>query len=278
MFQPNETPSALGVLLRQWRPVRGWSQQDLARVAGVSSRHLSFVETGRARASRKLVLRLAECLGVPLRERNAFLEAAGFATIYYESGLDDPELMPVRTALEAILARHEPHPAFVLDTSWNLVMANEAQHRLLPMLLQPGIAPPDPLNVMQLILHPAWIRSSIRNWQDVAHADGHRLRRRLAEIPRDHEDAAMFEEFLGYTGVAEAMARLEPAEAANAMVPLEVVVGERVLSWFRTTTTIDAPLDVTIDELRIESLFPADQITERLARELLSGTTPEYPY
>ena len=261
------TTGPVGDLLREWRGIHGMSQLDLALAANVSSRHISFLETGRSRPSRTMVLRLAETLDLPLRERNAMLVAAGFAPLYRESELQHNDLAPVRRALELVLRSHEPFPAFVLDRAWNIVLANRAHHRLLSTLL-PAAARSEPVNVVRLVLDPSFLRPLIGNWELVAHVVGHRIRRQLRTPDVSRDAKRQFEELLSLPGVREAMDRVQAPPDAAVVVPLQLELGGRRLSWFSTIATIGTPQDVTLDELRIESLFPADDETERAAREL----------
>lgn len=265
----------IGDLLREWRSVHGMSQLDLALAAGVSSRHVSFVETGRARPSRKMVLRLVETLDLPLRERNAALLAAGFAPYYKESGLEEADLAPVRGALELVLASHEPYPAFVLDGSWNILMGNRAHLALLQTLLPPGTEPPDPVNVIRLVLDPALVRPRVLNWESVARVLGHRIRRQLRRPNLSEQRRALLENLLAYPGVAEAVRRPAPPPETALVIPLELEVGGRCLSWFSTIATLGTPQDVTLDELCIESLFPANEETARAARALARAGQPD---
>ena len=260
-----------GEMLRVWRAVGGMSQLDLALQAGVSSRHVSFIETGRSTPSRKMVLRLAETLDLPLRERNALLVAAGFAPLYPESRLGDSGLAPVRRALELVLGSHEPYPAFVLDPGWNILLANGSHHRLLRSVLPDGAALPEPVNALRLVLDPDLARPRISNWELVAHVLGHRVRRQLRAPGLDPDRRCLLEELLAYPGVDEAMARVTPPADAAIVIPLQLELDGQRTSWFSTIATIGTPQDVTLQELRIESMFPADDETESAIR-LLTGS------
>ena len=259
-------------MLRQWRAAHGMSQLDLALTAGVSSRHISFIETGRSRPSRAMVLRLAETLELPLRERNALLVTAGFAPVYRESDLDSGDLSPIRRALELVLASHEPFPAFVFDRAWNILLANRAHHRLLPALLPDGTELSEPVNVVQLVLDPALVRPRIVNWDLVAHVLGHRVQRQLRAPLISTELREHFQRLLSYPGVRDAMDEVQAPPDAAVVIPLELELAGRRLAWFSTIATIGTAQEVTIDELCIESMFPADDQTERLIRDLETGT------
>nr|WP_199432211.1 helix-turn-helix transcriptional regulator [Qaidamihabitans albus] len=247
----------VGELLREWRDRRRISQLDLAISAGISTRHLSFVETGRAAPSREMVLRLGDHLDVPLRERNQLLLAAGFAPVYAESSLDDPDLAVVRQAVRLLLTGHEPFPAAVIDRRWNLIDGNAGVAALLEGVA-PGLLEP-PVNVLRVTLHPDGMASSIVNlgeWR--AHLLG-RLRREVAATA-DPELAALLEELRGYP-CAQAVPEIEIPGPGDFLVPLRIRHGGAELSFFSTVATFGTPLDVTLAELSIESFYPADPAT-----------------
>ena len=246
--------------MREWRAVRGLSQLELSIEAEVSSRHVSFLETGRSRPSREMVLRLAEALELPLRERNRFLGAAGFAALFAESCLGDAELAPVRCALETLLQSHEPYPAFVVDRTWTVLLANAAHCWLLSRLL-PHLDPDEPVNVMQLVLDPEFLRPRIANWPEVAHVLGHRIQRQVRLPEPNAEARARLEGLLAQPGVRDAMARVHPSPESGIVLPLVLEFDGQALSWFSTIATIGTPRDITLEELSIESLFPADEET-----------------
>jgi transcriptional regulator with XRE-family HTH domain len=239
-----------GALLRQWRTRRRVSQLDLAIAAGVSARHVSFLETGRSRPSREMVLRLAEWLDVPLRERNPLLLAAGFAPSYPVRPLDDPALAPVRAAVDAVLAGYEPYPALAVDRGWHLVAANRAVAPLTALAAAALRTPP--VNVLRLSLHPDGLAPHIVN---LAEWRGHLLGRLAREAAVDPELAGLHRELAGYPGGTAA-----PAEQAVA-VPLRLRLGGRELAFLSTVTTFGTALDVTAAELSIEAFLPADAAT-----------------
>jgi transcriptional regulator with XRE-family HTH domain len=248
------------------RHEQGVSQLDLSLAAGVSSRHISFIETGRAQPSRTMVLRLGETLDLSLRHRNALLEAAGFAPGFPERALGTPDLTMVRHALELVLKSHEPFPAFVLDRSSNVLMENAASRRLRARLL-PRSTPLDaPVNVVELVLDPSLLRPRIANWPLVAHVLGHRLRRQLHRSLLAPESRTRLERLLSQPDVVEAMEEVSPPAESSVVIPIEMELDGVRLSWFSTIATLGTPQDVTLDELQIESLFPADEETERFAR------------
>jgi transcriptional regulator with XRE-family HTH domain len=246
-----------------WRSKRRLSQLDLASRAGVSSRHLSFVETGRSKPSREMVLHLAEHLDVPLRDRNAMLTAAGFAPVYRESALDAPELASVRQAIDVILANHEPCPAFVIDGAWKLLEANSGIAAFLD-LISPELLEP-PLNVIRASLHPRGLSRYIVNFDEYAAHVIERLNRQLATTA-DPGLEALLVEVMAYPDVARAIgdAVLPPPAA---VLPMHFRLDDGTeLRFFSTMTVFGSPLDVTIAELAIESFFPADEATAALFR------------
>jgi transcriptional regulator with XRE-family HTH domain len=251
----------LGDVLRRWRSLRRMSQLELAAQAGVSTRHLSFVETGRAKPSRELVLHLAEHLDVPLRERNAMLVAAGFAPVYRQTALDEPDLESVRMAIDFILRSHEPLPAIVIDSGWDLVSANAGCAAFFA-LLPPELMEP-PVNVIRSSLRPDGLARLILNFEEYAgHLVG-RLRRQV-EASGDPRLASLLNEVLEYPRVAAAG---DAAPPPGAVLPMRLdVPGAGVLSFFSTMTVFGAPLDVTVAELAVESFFPADEATAAALR------------
>jgi transcriptional regulator with XRE-family HTH domain len=260
-------PRGAGTLLREWRERRRMSQLDLSVEAEVSTRHLSFVETGRSRASRELLLHLAEHLEVPLRERNALLLAAGYAPVYRETPLEADELGPVRAALDKILAGHDPYPAVVVDRRWNVVAANAAAlgaftGGVAPELLQP------PMNALRVSLHPEGLAPRIANFAEYsAHLIG-RLQRELA-VSADPDVAALLDELRGYPGVVEETRGGDTDAASLLFVPLVLrpAGGDGPeLSFFSTIATFGTALDITVAELAIESFFPADEATAAVLR------------
>lgn len=257
-------PIGIGDLLRDWRQRRRLSQLDLSNEAAVSARHLSFVETGRSKPSRELVLHLAEHLDVPLRERNSLLMAAGFAPVYRERALDDAEMDPVRTALDMILGGHEPYPALIVDRHWNLVTANAAALALFSAGAAPHLLEP-PVNVVRLGLHPDGLAPRTRNLAELGEHLLIRLQRQLAVAP-DPELQALYEEALTYPGVsAESPVVTDPT--ALLFVPMRLQAPDgRELSLFSTLATFGTALDITLAELSIEAFFPADPATEAYFR------------
>jgi transcriptional regulator with XRE-family HTH domain len=263
-----------GDLLREWRQRRRLSQLGLALDAEVSAKHLSFVETGRAQPSREMVLRLAERLDVPLRERNAMLLAAGFAPMYRERPLVDPALQSARHAVDRLLAAHEPYPALAVDRHWNVVLAN----RLVAPLMAGAAAHlvSSPINVLRLSLHPQGLAPRIVN---LAQWRVHLLQRlqRQIDVSGDAELTELLEELREYPVHQNGSSTDDEFDVAGVIVPLQLAFDESVLSFFSATTIFGSPVDVTLSELAIESFFPADAPTgralERLAADVIKSAS-----
>ena len=247
--------ASFGEQLRGWRRMRRMSQLDLALEAEISSRHLSFVETGRSRPSREMVLRLAETLDVPLRARNALLTAAGLAPHFPERSLDDPELAAARRAIDMILKGHEPFPALAIDRRWNLVAANAAVAPLLGGVSAALLEPP--VNVLRLSLHPQGLAPRIAN---LAEWKAH-----LVQRLRDQYAASADPDLLRLCAELEAYpaagAASEAADYGGVLVPMVLEAGGGRLSFLSTTTVFGTPVEVTLSEIAIEAFFPADAET-----------------
>jgi transcriptional regulator with XRE-family HTH domain len=263
----------VGEYLRDWRQRRRLSQLALALDADVSPRHVSFLETGRARPSREMLLRLAERLEIPLRERNALLVAGGFAPVFPERSLDDPALRAARMAVDLVLTGHEPNPAIAVDRHWHLVAANRAVEPLLagiePELLRP------PVNVLRLSLHPAGLASRIANlaqWR--THLLG-RLRQQV-EASADPVLAALLEELrvLPVPGGAGGDGPARDLYETGVVVPMRLRTEHGLLAFFSTTTIFGTPVDITLAELAIESFFPADPATAETLRRIAETWAP----
>lgn len=260
--------SAFGQALRGWRQRRRLSQLGLSAEAGVSQRHLSFLETGRARPSREMVVHLATVLDVPLRERNSLLASAGYAPLYSERGLDEPSMTQVRHVLEFLLRSHEPYPAIVVDRSWDVVMANEAAARLTTALVDPALVPVgDRVNMVRLALHPEGLRRVTVNWQEVATTVMDRLRREAAERPTDAVLQTMLAEAESYPGVAELPRKLT-VSGDDLLVPIHYRTDTFEARLFGTIATLGAAYDVTVEELRLETFFPADEASDAELRRI----------
>ncbi|MBK7077771.1 MAG: helix-turn-helix domain-containing protein [Myxococcales bacterium] len=257
--------SGVGPLVRAWRGARGLSQEHLAARAGVSTRHLSFIETGRARPGREVLLALAGALDVPLRDQNQLLLAAGLAPGFTSAALDGDELAMVRRALDHALGHHEPYPAVVCDRLWNLVRVNRAAARMLAAVA-PGPPPPEVgASLVLALLHPGAWKPAIVNWDEVAGEVIERLHRECAAAPTDRALAELRARALAMPDVPARWRspRLAPI-APFATVHLRR--GPLELRLFTMVTTLGTPLDVTAEELRIESYFPADPASEQVLR------------
>lgn len=263
----------VGPLLREWRRRRRRSHLDLSVEAEVSTRHLSFVETGRSRPSRELLIHLAEHLEVPLRERNRLLLAAGYAPVYRETPLDDPSMAPVRTAIDQVLEGHSPHPALVVNQRWDVMAANAAVFEV----FSAGVAPhllETPMNAVRVGLHPDGLAARTENFAEFSDHMLLRLKRQI-DASADPELEALRDEVRAYPNVVEGA--VDPTELANLLfVPLRMRQDDgTVLSFFSTLTTFGTALDVTLAELTIESFHPADPETARwlaAANESANGT------
>lgn len=259
------TARPISELLREWRQRRRMSQLGLACEADISARHLSFLETGRAQPSRDMVLHLAERLDVPLRERNALLHAAGFAPVYSERALDDPALQAARTAIDLVLAGHEPYPALAIDRHWTLIASNQAVARLLlgvdPVLLQA------PVNVLRLSLHPAGIAPRIVNlveWR--THLLG-RLRHQI-DACADPVLVKLLDELTRYPQPEVPITvKTDTQESPSVVVPLQLMTEAGMLTFLSKTMIFGTPVDITLAELTIESFFPANAATAKILRD-----------
>ena len=267
-------PMGLGSLLRRWRQARRLSQLELALDAGVSARHLSFLETGRAKPSRDMLLTLANVLDMPLRERNVLLLAAGYAPVYAETSLNDPRMSQVRAVIEIMLRSNEPRGAIAHDRYWNVVMANSAFVRLLTMVLgrvpaglvSLQVAIPPSVNLLRLLFDPNSLRRVIVNWEEIAKALLNEAYRKLAWT-RDDILQGLIEEILRYPGVP-ARWREPELEAPHALIlPIEFDLNGRVTRMFSTVTSVSTPHDVTLQDLHIEVFYPADAETEATLQE-----------
>jgi len=260
--------SSFGAILRDWRLQRRASQLALATEARISIRHLSFLETGRAQPSREMVHRLAHVLDVPLGEQNALLVAAGYAPTYGERELSAPELEHVRRALEFILRQQEPYPAIVMDGRWDIIMRNDAAQRIFG-LFRPSTneGRAQALNGMRTVFHPQGIRQFLVNWEEMAGPLIQMLHREAAS-GTNSTAADLRDELLAYPGVPA------PWKLADPYTPVQPVHAMRLkkdgvsVSFFSTMTVLASPRDITLQQLRIECFYPADDATEETARRL----------
>ncbi|HYB70540.1 MAG TPA: helix-turn-helix transcriptional regulator [Candidatus Bathyarchaeia archaeon] len=262
--------SPVGQLLKQWRERRRLSQLSLAVDAEISTRHLSFIETGRAQPSRDMVLLLARALDVPPRGRNDLLTAAGYAPVYRETALDAPEMSDARRALDFTLRQQEPFPGLVIDGHWNLLMTNEGARRLMALFVSPedvGAVGGRP-NAMRLFYHPRGMRPYIVNWEATAAALIQWLHRDLARGIGDAETRRLLDELLSYPDVPKKWSSLDLDVTVAPFLAIEMRKGDLHVKFFSTLTSLGVPYDITLHELRVECFFPADPATESLLRGL----------
>lgn len=256
--------------LRRWRQLRRVSQLDLALRAHVSQRHISFLETGRSEPSREMVVQLAEALDVPLRDRNTLLTAAGYAPLYGQRGLDDAELSQLMRVLDTVVRAYDPFPAYVVDRAWNLVLANATASALTSRVTDPtAAATAAGGNVLRLLLHPNGLRPMVTNWEHVAAVMLRRLEREVADAPTDERLGALLTDLRGLPDVGGIRPSAAPPNPDELLVPLQLDLDGVQLRLFTTIATIGAPYDVTVAELRIESLLPADDESDQALRSLL---------
>jgi transcriptional regulator with XRE-family HTH domain len=250
--------------LRWWRQRRGWSQLDFAGRAGVSQRHLSFLELGRSSPSRDMVIRLAVALDVPLRQQNVLLLAAGFAPVWRETDLSAPELAQVRNALDYVMAQQEPFPAVAVDRHWNLLRANQGAVRLVEFLLGP-LASDAKINLADALVAPDVLRPFLVNWVDVVR---YFIRSVEADAAADGtpEAAVLLERLLAYQAVAAIMKGDAADVAIGPVLPMHFRKGDVSLQLFTTIATLGTPRDITVQELRIECFFPMDDQTATTLR------------
>ncbi|WP_295682294.1 helix-turn-helix domain-containing protein [uncultured Nevskia sp.] len=267
-------PSRFGDTLRRTRTVRRRSQLDLALSAGLSQRHLSFLESGRSQPSRAMLLRLAEALDLGLADRNDWLIAAGFAPIYPQRSIEAADMTPVREALARMLRHHEPFPAMVIDRAWNLVMSNEATERMITMVsMVAGHASSDalwqtvcgdgPRNMVQMSLHPAGLRPFVVNADEVVAA----LLARLSQEALDHPPSARLREVvMAYPGIAAAARNIDVSARLSPVLATHFRIAGQDLRLFAMLSRFDMPRDLTAEDLRVETLYPADADSEKLLR------------
>jgi transcriptional regulator with XRE-family HTH domain len=252
------TVRPIGDLLREWRQRRRLSQLELSLEAEISTRHLSFLETGRSQPSREMVLRLAEQLDVPLRDRNLLLHAAGYASVFPERLLDDPALRIARQAMDQVLAGHEPYPALAVDRHWTLIASNAATQRVIgdvdAALLKP------PVNVMRLALHPAGMAPRTAN---LAEWRAHLLARlgHQIQVSGDPVLIRLLRELRDYPAPDGAA---HDVDATAFVVPFKLITPAGILSFFSTTTVFGTPVDITLAELAVEAFYPADPATAEM--------------
>ncbi len=261
--------SPFGRVLREWRAKGGMSQLRLATEAGVSPRHLSFVETGRSHPSREMVLRLSEALDVPLRERNALLGAAGFAPVFRESLIGAPELAPVERMLAFLLDQCEPFPAYLLDRCMRVLRSNRAGLAVFaPFVRDRPVWREQPLNLLRLTLHPDGLRPAIVNFEEVASALLVRLARTASMSGSDPGLASLVDELRSLPGLPESVRVPDLTLAPPPILAMHMKIGSAEVRFFSMLTTLGTPQDVTLQDLHIESFMPADADSEAWMRAI----------
>jgi transcriptional regulator with XRE-family HTH domain len=267
---------SFGQSLKQWRQQRKVSQLELSLVADVSTKHISFLETGKSQPSREMVLHLSEALDIPLAERNFLLKQSGFTEVYPQCSLNTQNMEPVYKALELMLENHNPFPAMVLDWDWNILMTNAAQQKLTSLVCSnPGF--PDTENLMELIFHPYGFRPFITNWEVVAFHLLQRLKKENSLSQNRHAD--LINRLLSFPGIPSTWSFESSAESALPVLTINLTVGDLSLSLFSTLTTFGTPIDVTVQEMTIEQYFPSDETTReffisQLGTTVKTGNTP----
>lgn len=259
----------LGVLLRHWRNLRGRSQLDLSLDAGLSQRHLSFVESGRSEPSREKLMAIAEALDIPLRERNTLLLAAGYAPLYADTAWDAPEMQSVTKALDRMLRQHEPFPAVVMDRYWNVLMANESTPRFFDCFIDMR-AREGRRNLLHLMFDPEGMRPFLANWEQAAEGLLGRVTRESVGRLVDETTKQLLSGLLAYPDVKT---EWKVPQVSNTMpvIPLSFVKGDRLLHYLSMITTVGTPQTIAAQELRIECMFPVDEATEQHHIELMRG-------
>lgn len=269
----SDRPAAglFSVLLRHWRTRRGLSQLDLALAADVSSRHVSFLETGRARPSREMVLHLGAALGVPLRDQNVMLSAASFRAEFEEPGPDVAFPPAVEQAVERMMRQQEPFPLVVMNRLYDVLRANEGARRMLVrMVAEPAALATEPVNAFRLLFDPRLCRPFIVDWERTARPLVSRLHREALEQPTDEGLAALSRSLFEYPGVPQAWRQPDVSTPSEPTLTLRMRRDDLELSFLTTLTVFNAPQSVALEDLRLESYFPLDDATERACRELAS--------
>jgi transcriptional regulator with XRE-family HTH domain len=266
------TPS-FGKLLKQWRSQQGYSQLDLAVNSEVSQRHISFLESGRAKPSREMVLQLATVLEIPLRQQNLMLTAAGFAPIHAETDLSAPEMTSIRKAIDFMLRQQEPYPAIVVDRYWNLLLTNNGATRLLNAFidletLQAHFCIDGKINLMRAMFHPQGFRPFIVNWEEFAGHLIQRVHREAITFGESEQSKLLLSELISYPGVADIWQTSNRTTQQALLLSIHLKRNLKDLQFFSTIATLGTPYDITLQELRIECLFPANEATEKNWKQL----------
>lgn len=258
--------SEFGQSIKRWRKSRGLSQLDLSLHADVSSKHISFLETGRAQPSKGMIIHLSNILEVPLNERALLFAAAGFSDTYSRMSLNQPEMSSIKQALELLLNNHAPFPAMVFDWDWNIVLVNEPQEKLTSLLKQQQPNFPNSNNIMELLFDPNGFRPFIKNWAEVAYS----LLQRLQRERMMHQDRSsdLIERLLAYPDIPSDWSTQSTSISVQPMIPLEIIFGDLELKLFSTLASFGTAVDVTMQELIIEQYFPSDAVTTLFFEDL----------
>ena len=246
---------------RKWRQFRKLSQLELALEANVSQRHLSYIETGRSRPSREMVVQLCHAMDIPLRDRNNLLKAAGYSALYKESGLDEPTMAPIMKAVKRVLDYHNPFPAIVVDRFWDVQMTNTSADRFLGVIgaMSDVFSDKDPLNIAEVTLHPKGLRQFITNWEQAAPLFISRLKGEIASSC-DQQVIERLEQYIRLAPSASDKANIQ--QELLPVMPLNLNINGIELSIFSMIATVGTPQDITTDELRVESFYPNDEATD----------------
>jgi transcriptional regulator with XRE-family HTH domain len=260
--------TTFGTILKQWRNRRSLSQLDLAVTSQVSQRHISFLESGRAKPSQKMVLQLATVLEIPLRHQNLMLSMAGFAPIHTETDLSAPEMLSISKALNFILRQQEPYPAIVIDRYWNLLLANNGATRLLNMFIDPDklqtlFCIDGKINLMRVTFDPQGLRPFIANWEELVGYLLQRVHREANSSIESEQSTLLFDELISYPGVADIWSCSNHSPQNDLILTTHFKKHDLDLRFFATISTLGTPYDITLQEMRIECLFPADEVTEQ---------------
>jgi len=260
--------NSFGSILKQWRDRRNISQLDLALSSQVSQRHISFLESGRAKPSQEMVLQLAKVLEIPLRHQNLMLSAAGFAPIHTETDLSAPEMTPVCKAIAFILQQQEPYPALVIDRYWNLLKTNQGAERLLNTFLDPNnlqdlFCIDGKINLMRVVFDPQGLRPFIANWEEVASHLLQRTHREANSSIESKQSASLFEELMSYPSASNLWKNLSHSAQHTLLLTMHLKKNDLNWHFFSTIATLGTPFDITLQEIRIECIFPANEETER---------------
>ena len=255
-----------GQLLKLWRKHRHISQLELSLVTNISARHISFIETGRTKASKEVLLLLANGLNMPLSEQNLLLNSAGFPAVYTTNSLEDQEMLPVKNVLELILTNHQPYPALVLDWHWNIVLANSVHNKMMQVLKTANPQLIDSNNLIDLVFHQQGLRTFIQNWQQVADIMLARIQREIMLNPE--RSKGLMAKLKPYLSEDCLTAKVLAPQASQPMLHVDLSLGDVGLKLFSTLATFGTATDITMQELIIEQYFPVDESTQAFFHQL----------